>query len=73
MPLSFIDDNWEHFINSNMIDLPVYGTSSYMLQVKYLLDKLVEERYNGVLKVITNASLIESLCRLKLAKLNTSL
>ena len=30
-----------------------------MLQVKYLLDRLVEERYNGVLKIITNASLIE--------------
>mgnify|MGYP001211211804 CR=1 FL=1 len=71
LPLSFIDDNWEHFINSNMIDLSG-GEPFYMPQVKYLLDKLVEERYNGVLKVITNASLIESFVD-QLAKLNTSL
>ena len=58
LPISFIDDNWDIFIESNMVDLSG-GEPFYMPQVKYLLDRLAKERYNGVLKIITNASLIE--------------
>jgi MoaA/NifB/PqqE/SkfB family radical SAM enzyme len=71
LPISFIDDNWEHFINANLIDLSG-GEPFYMPQVKYLLDRLEKERYNGVLKVITNASLIEPFID-KLAKFNCKL
>lgn len=71
LPISFIDDNWEHFINANLIDLSG-GEPFYMPQVKYLLDRLEEERYNGVLKVITNASLIEPFID-QLAKFNCRL
>ena len=71
IPISFIDDNWEHFINSNLIDLSG-GEPFYMPQVKYLLDRLVEERYNGVLKIVTNASLIEPFVD-QLKKVNTTL
>ena len=58
LPISFIDDNWDIFMDSNMVDLSG-GEPFYMPQVKYLLDRLAKERYNGVLKIITNASLIE--------------
>jgi MoaA/NifB/PqqE/SkfB family radical SAM enzyme len=58
LPISFIDDNWEHFLNANLIDLSG-GEPFYMPQAIYLLEKLADSDYNGKLKIITNASLIE--------------
>ena len=58
LPISFIDDNWEIIRNANLIDLSG-GEPFYMPQVKYLLDRLEDEQWDGYLKIITNASLIE--------------
>lgn len=64
-----VDNNIDAFLNAKLIDVSG-GEPFYTPQFKYLVDKLVENNYQGRLKIITNLTLLddEYLEKLKLIK-----
>ena len=54
----FVDENWDTIFNCAAIELSG-GEPFYSKAAVYLIEKLVENKYPGVVKIITNASLIE--------------
>ena len=67
-----VDDNLQEFLNCELIDVSG-GEPFYTPQFNYLVDKLIEHKYKGQLKIITNLTLVKPNIIEKLKKLNTKL
>lgn len=72
IPIEFIDNNWNFLRNLNLIEVSG-GEPFFHTQFLYLLDRLVEDKWEGKLTLISNITLMDDDIIKKLSALNTSM
>lgn len=72
IPISFIDENLEFILQLSDINISG-GEPFFHPQFHYLVDRLVENNFEGSLTVVTNLTLLESDILTKLEKIRTRL